>query len=686
MRLAVILIWALFQLSEDPGTLNQESKDLRRKNPEKSFELAKEALRIAELNNQIDQISESLYNLSIASKYLGETTASIAYLNQGLKLDHQHGLDTQFATKANSLGVALKNSGKYDSSLYWHQRALKVRTDLKDSAGMSASFNNIGVTLKYLSFHETALENFQRSLAIKEKLGMVDKATSTRRNVANLFGSLQRFTSAKRHLGENLNYFVNTKDTLNIADSYLGLGTLMLEEARFQTEQTKQVRYQSNEFSLRTSEIGLEKQKLDTVRVLAELSKKLFSEVGSTYDLAFSAQLLGTVLMNEGQYVDASREFIKSLEVFEDYGDALNISTAILNLGILELKRKNYSQARKYLFESYHKAQEIGNLTLKSETLSAMSLFFEGTDNYDLALDFYRSHEYLFYEQLNETKSRQIAELQTKYETEKKDKEIKLQEAEIELTSSKNQKLMLILFTSIGFTLIIIVIYTQRQKAIRKLQKKEQELHEQEVDDLIKDQELKSINSMLEGEEKERKRIAEDLHDRVGSMLSAIKMQSDPSNQPMTKLLDETAEEVRRISHNLETKVLNRFGLVAALDDLAEKINVSDQLTFEVHYLELDERLDNTIEINVYRIVQELVSNALKHSGADEITAQVNRIDQQLIISVEDNGVGFNSTIAKSATGMGLKNVTSRTDELNGHMNIDSGKGNGSIITVEIPL
>ncbi len=436
---------------------------------------------------------------------------------------------------------------------------------------------------------------------------------------------------------------------------------------------------------------------------------------------------LGICYQNLGQLQLAKTHLTRNLKLKELKGSSsASRSRSYHNLGLLYQNLNLYDSSIYYTEKAIEIRRTMNNPSLLSDSYNNLGFSYQESDKLQEALHYYKkseelidpskskfsarklysnlsithaekgeyksAYEYLYrYDTLNETifnetKSKQIAELQTKYETEKKDKEIKLSQAKIELTTSQNEKLMLTLFTSLGFTLIIILVYNQRQKAVKKLQEREKELHEQEVDELIKEQELKSINSMLEGEEKERKRVAEDLHDRVGSMLSAVKLQADPANREMVKLLDETAEEVRRISHNLETKVLNRFGLVAALEDLAEKINSSEKVHLEVHHLDLDERLDNDVEINVYRIVQELVGNALKHSRATEITAQVNRIDPHLIISVEDNGIGFDTIRAKASGGMGLKNVTSRAEQLNGEMNIDSGKGQGTAITIELPL
>jgi two-component system NarL family sensor kinase len=124
----------------------------------------------------------------------------------------------------------------------------------------------------------------------------------------------------------------------------------------------------------------------------------------------------------------------------------------------------------------------------------------------------------------------------------------------------------------------------------------------------------------------------------------------------------------------------------AALQDLRNTIESSNQFTFQFHNHQLDGRLDMNTEINLYRIVQELVSNILKHSQANEIILQLNRYESELLLTIEDNGIGFDTSSELLKQGMGLKNIKSRVTKLNGKFHIDSHKGKGSIITIEIPL
>ena len=223
-------------------------------------------------------------------------------------------------------------------------------------------------------------------------------------------------------------------------------------------------------------------------------------------------------------------------------------------------------------------------------------------------------------------------------------------------------------------------------------------IERQKVEELLKNQELKSINAMIEGQEGERQRIARDLHDRLGSILSMVKVhfksvedhieELKTSNKSQyekaNQLLDDACDEVRKISHNIASGVLTKFGLVPALEDLKGTLEESKKVKVEFIAHGLYDRLDNDVEIAIYRIIQELVSNILKHAEAENITIQIINREKDLHISVEDDGKGFDAS-KKEREGMGLKNVSTRVDSLDGELYIDSMIDKGTSVSISIP-
>jgi len=251
----------------------------------------------------------------------------------------------------------------------------------------------------------------------------------------------------------------------------------------------------------------------------------------------------------------------------------------------------------------------------------------------------------------------------------------------------------IILFLSI---FIIVYYYLQRNKTA----KKDLKISAQTISDLLKEQEIKSYNAMIDGQEEERKRIASDLHDRLGSMLSTVKLvfgsleakidTTDTENKKkydqINNLLDEAVVEVRRISHNLSTGMVMSFGLVAALQELCESIDRTGLIRCKLLAYGMNERLDQHTEIGIFRMIQELLNNILKHAKAKQITIQLNRIADLVNITVEDDGVGFDINESKKSGGMGLRNLKVRAENLNASYTLDSKSGKGTISIIDIPI
>lgn len=238
-------------------------------------------------------------------------------------------------------------------------------------------------------------------------------------------------------------------------------------------------------------------------------------------------------------------------------------------------------------------------------------------------------------------------------------------------------------------TAIAMFIYLYQRKLIK------QKLKFQQIEDLLKQQELKSAYAMLAGQEKAHKRIAQELHDNLGSILVTLNMfadslqnKKDPEAQKelATKISDvarQANETTRQISHSLDSGVLKHFGLEIAVKELMEALSESDSLQVESH-VQITSKLDSELSMNVYRILQELVNNTLKHSKATRITLDLNQIKDALSLIYHDNGIGFKKE--EISPGLGLKNLESRVDQLDGTISIESEPEKGTTTIIEVPV
>lgn len=206
-----------------------------------------------------------------------------------------------------------------------------------------------------------------------------------------------------------------------------------------------------------------------------------------------------------------------------------------------------------------------------------------------------------------------------------------------------------------------------------------------------------NFKAALKGEEKERQRIARELHDGVGQLLAAAKLQSSllelqlndtfkPKVQAQLALLDEAVQEVRNISHNLMPVALVSKGLFAAIHGLAERINQGAGPQMEVYAEEVDQRFSADYELAVYRMVQEVLNNMLKHADASRIVLDMQLDENELTISIRDNGKGFALHKMKESKGIGWANLQARTDILGGMMEVESTEGQGTTVFFALPL
>ena len=252
---------------------------------------------------------------------------------------------------------------------------------------------------------------------------------------------------------------------------------------------------------------------------------------------------------------------------------------------------------------------------------------------------------------------------------------------------------ILIAFAIIGF------LFYSNSKHKKKLLLSEAALHEQKIIELEKEKQLLATRSVLLGQEEERKRVAKDLHDGLGGILSVAKysfnnMKQDLANSPENEIafnksmgfLNKSIQELRRVAKNMMPEALVEFGLDTALKDYCNSITNNGSLQIIYQSFEVtDDSVSPSIATIIYRIIQELINNILKHSNATKAVVQLVKRTDALSITVEDNGKGFDIKILNDSTGIGYLNLQNRVSYLEGTLDIQTAIGNGTFVSIEIP-
>jgi signal transduction histidine kinase len=319
---------------------------------------------------------------------------------------------------------------------------------------------------------------------------------------------------------------------------------------------------------------------------------------------------------------------------------------------------------------------------------------YENLADYKNALIQNRKYEKLHEEiNLEQTKNRLLV-LEAKYQSEQKEAEIRTLSAEKQAQILKIRQKNTLNLALAGVILVTIVIAF----LLYKNHKNKQKLQAQRIVELETEKQLSATQALLQGQEDERSRMAKELHDGLGGLLSGVKINLNNMQKRIiiteedgiafeksVALLDQSISELRRVAHNMMPESILKFGLDGAIKEFLQSI-YSENLNIIYQSYHIEKGLNKQLDISVYRIIQELVNNAIKHSNAAEILVQIRKDDQLLLIDVEDNGKGFGYNPDSKKSGMGLAGITSRVNYWKGSLNIESDKSSGTSVHIEIPV
>ncbi|KAB1153604.1 hypothetical protein F7018_16170 [Tenacibaculum aiptasiae] len=398
-----------------------------------------------------------------------------------------------------------------------------------------------------------------------------------------------------------------------------------------------------------------------------------------------------------------SKKFPDSAQIFFDKTLNLYSKEDKDQLFSTYINYANFLQQKKLYNKAIHQLKKAEKIEPKNYKLEYKKILFgklancyKEINNFENAYKNYAIYN-SYRDSLNNTQQNiAISDLDKKYKTAEKEKE------NIELKAKRKQDKLILLIGAIFvlFGGIITYLNLKNSKKKRLLAEQQKELEKQKNLTLLKEQEINTINAMIDGQEKERVRIAEDLHDNIGSVLATLKLhfenlklnrEKEHFNQDelyakTEKLIDETYLKVRNIAHAKNAGVIANKGLLVAVKMMAEKISDANKITIEVLDFGLDKPMENSLEIVVFRIVQELTTNIIKHANATHATINISQFDSNLNIIIEDNGQGFNMSTIELKNGMGLNSIQTRIKHLKGTFEIDSTINKGTSIIIDIPI
>ncbi|MBU3027411.1 histidine kinase [Zobellia galactanivorans] len=443
---------------------------------------------------------------------------------------------------------------------------------------------------------------------------------------------------------------------------------------------------------LMKGEYELAKTQYDEALRMATDFKDFEKQLAAKLELAKLAQATGAIEKAFQEY-----ESVRNQALANDL-TAIYFEGSLL-LAKLYYLEGMYETANIALSIAYINAIERENLQFQKETLTMQARSFSQLEDYKNA---YAAMTQLFRVNNKITAKQQreiIKELEIQYETLEKEKTISsLEEEQIAKNAELERQKTIKNAFLIGFLIILIPIiallyvYYQKIQAQSELTKKQEVINQQKVTALKQEQELNLIKAAIEGQDEERKRIAQELHDSIGGNLAGIKLQVASLTKESSKWkeinhqLDETYQLVRDISHTLIPKKFKQHAFSELIREYIGSISRSGKLEIGFYpHPEADiNGIDDMTQMELFKVIQELMTNTLKHAEASRVDIHLNLLEKELSLLFEDNGKGFDPSDIKE--GIGFENIRSRINHMNGTFHIDSLQNRGTVISIEIPI
>ncbi len=585
-----------------------------------------------------------------------EPALAIGFTNRAIALAKENRLPSMRANAYYYKSLIYYLTNKYDSTLICSEEALQGYFDLNENYGIASIYNVRGLVQEKIGDYEESIANYHKSLEYAEKTTNLYAQSNPLHNIGLIYHKTGDYKDALHYFNRALKIRETIGDSTMIAQSYqcLALAYVPLR---------------------------------DTVTAIDYNLKaiKYFKAIGDLYDLALTYSNLGNIYTSQKRFIDAKQLLLEGLKLHREVENPEGEVMCLTNLTELSNAINEHLQAIEYSERAIYLAD---SLSLKPDLKIAYEnqiIAFEKLRRFEEGFNAQKNLIALSDTLLNEEKVKQITMLEAKYQAKEKEQQITLQQTKLDQTYAVIISMAVLIF----LLSIIFILARSRYKKKQQLTEREKELSVREA----------YIQATIHSQENERKRFAQDLHDGMGQLISALRLSLLPVDRETTLeerveivskaelLLNEMHKEIRSIAFNLMPHTLVQQGLYFALREMADRINSSGKIVVRVSRFDLPDRLSELHEISIYRILQEWINNVVKYAKATVIEVQLVGHEGELNITVEDNGKGFNPDLLQQSVGNGWKNIRSRLNLLKGNLEIDSQvERMGTTFTIQVPI
>lgn len=585
---------------------------------------------------RVDVKKARIYNQQVRQILSDEKNAvSLAYLNM-------------------AAGIFASRSGNLDSAIIFLNEAKSQAIKSDAHRPLVRTYASLGHAFISSGKPERGLENMYEGLKVLDQHPDKEMELKLRTNVAWAYLELKQFRNCIKY----------------------GLESLKVMEG---TEYEWIALYTYNNVAVSYGQLG----RIDSARYYIDKGIKAAEANNDIQSLANGYFILGTIYSNAGRYAEAIDQYLKARPYREKVGNPLFIVSDLYTISDLYYKTKEYKKGVAAADEALRLAEKY-NLTLKFEgTYESLARNYEGMGDFKNASKYFRLWAAAKDSVYKNSSANAIAEMQTRFDTEKKEQQLVIQTSELRRKEAELQ----ITYLTIAGMLIIFIFAALILFLVRsRIQKKRQALMKEA-----------QIRATIESQENERRRFAQDLHDGMGQLISALRLTihslDNPGGQSAAThfskaetLLNDMHQEIRSIAFNLMPQTLVKNGVLPALKEVINRLS-SSNIDINISSFEVPDRLDQLKEIALYRILQEWLNNVIKYSNATHIDIQFVGHANELTVVLEDDGDGFDPKLLRESEGHGWKNIQSRISFLQASLYLDTQPGRkGTSLTINIPL
>lgn len=563
---------------------------------------------------------------------------------------------------------------KSDSAIYYASKGLEWAKE-SDDLNQVIEFNTLLSDIYYYSNErEKAFTFINKSLKLCEENNLEEEKIE----VLYLFG-LHFTRSARRgndiidttKYSSALEYY---KEAINLAEKY---------------EDFRALSKGHNLSAVVYDRLGQNQKALDFYEQSEHYSRTINDSVGLGYTLDYA----GALLAKMGQFNKAEDKLLEAVSIRKQLDDPFAYAINLNNLGEFYSKIDQNEKAINYFQSSLDISIPDEYNDLAMHTMGLLSEIYVKKGLYQKAYQLKISESEIKDDYFGIERQKAIEELETKYQTELKDKQLAEQKLEIlEKETALNKRFLIIVGAGVLILVLVIILSLLKSRSNKKqlLLKKEKELAVKET----------QISATIDSQEQERKRFAQDLHDGFGQLITSLKLLLGKMDQKESKeqklelyekseeVLNEMHKEIRTIAFNLMPATLIEHGLLNAVRELTTRLNrANPDIRISIVSHEFDQRLSEIMEISLYRIIQEWINNIIKYANAKNIEIQLNKFDEEISVIIEDDGQSFKPDILVKSNGNGWRNIQSRSKLIKAEIELDAQEGRkGTTLILNIPL